>query len=504
MAVPKAVRSVKRPKNTIVVDNGKPGPNQYAVRMRSGNNYKTKHRSSPVNGKVIGHIIDGKYVPAVDPTAENGPNILSYAPEALVKSVTRDIFDDLLAVYPPADVYAIMSIATLRVTAPKMTDKRILTNYNRSFVSLDYPNAPLSHTSVCSLLERLGQDGEKRKSFFLRRIESVRVDHHVAIDGMLKQDTSSVNDLSSDTKKSKVPHLHQISVLYAYDIEKMEPVCAEVFPGKYIDMSAYPDFIRDNQIHKGIIVADKGFPPSAIRKELEENPDLHFLTPLKRNDTRIYTNKMLEFTGPLQGCGKRVLYKKQQIKGGKFLYAFKDIKEAALEERNYVAKAMKKGKMDSADYQKKQRTFGVIVLESDVDLPPLVAYFCYADRWKIELVFDRYKNDECLNRTREQNDFPVIGSEFINFISTVATCRILNKAQKAGLLKKMTYGELMDDLKFAWRRADAPAGMPVSHDQYWIHTFKFDFGELEALGICLPMPTTTSRKRGRPKKTETP
>ena len=45
----------------------------------------------------------------------------------------------------------------------------------------------------------------------------------------------------------------------------------------------------------------------------------------------------------------------------------------------------------------------------------------------------------------------VIGSEFINFLSTVATCRIIRKVQSAGLFEDISYGELMDDLSSAWR-----------------------------------------------------
>lgn len=62
----------------------------------------------------------------------------------------------------------------------------------------------------------------------------------------------------------------------------MEPVCAEVFPGNSIDASSYAAFIRDNDIRRGIIVSDKGFPPRQIRKELEERPDLHFLNSIKK------------------------------------------------------------------------------------------------------------------------------------------------------------------------------------------------------------------------------
>ena len=32
---------------------------------------------------------------------------------------------------------------------------------------------------------------------------------------------------------------------------------------------------------------------------------------------------------------------------------------------------------------------------------------------------------ECLDRTEVQGDFSLLGSEFINFISTVLTCRML-------------------------------------------------------------------------------
>ena len=95
----------------------------------------------------------------------------------------------------------------------------------------------------------------------------------------------------------------------------MEPVCAEVFPGNSIDASSYSAFIRDNDIRKGIIVADKGFPPSKLKEELAERPELHFLTPIKRNNLRISDNDMLAFEGVLEGIEGHVVYKKKQIKG---------------------------------------------------------------------------------------------------------------------------------------------------------------------------------------------
>lgn len=62
MSVPESIRKVKRPKNTVVEDSGRNTDMRYSVRERAGEKYVHGHNPSPRNGKVIGHIINGKYV----------------------------------------------------------------------------------------------------------------------------------------------------------------------------------------------------------------------------------------------------------------------------------------------------------------------------------------------------------------------------------------------------------------------------------------------------------
>ena len=499
MAVPEEIRAVPRPKNTIVDDSGKDGPKRYAVRERSHCVYVPGGNPQPRNGKVVGHIINMQYVPISKKVVSDSPDMLSYGSSALVKSVTEDLFEDLLKVYPANLVYSIMVMSSLKVIKPNVTYGRMSTHYKRTFISKYYPGTAISKNTVSNLLQVIGKDGAKRRQFYQLRMENVASSHHVAIDGTLKQDNSKVNDLSAYSYKARVRGRCEISVLYAYDIEQMEPVCAEVFPGNSIDASSYSAFIRDNDIRRGIIVADKGFPPSKIKDELNERPDLHFLTPLKRNDARITDNDMLSFEGVLTGVEGHIVYKKKQIKGGRFLYAYRDSRKAAIEEADYLSKAEDKKTFDPKKYSDKSGVFGTIVFESDQDLDPKVAYQCYDDRWLLELVFNRYKNDECLDKTNVQGDFSVIGAEFINFISTVATCRIVRKATKLGLLNNMSYSELMDDLASAWRRTDAPTEAR-SDDKYWVHTLQTVFEELEALGLSQPIPKPEPKKRGRKRK----
>ena len=202
-------------------------------------------------------------------------------------------------------------------------------------------------------------NGPKRKLFYQLRLEQTVASHHIAIDGTLKQDKSIVNDLSTFSGKARVRGCCEVSVLYAYDIEKMEPLCAEVFPGNSIDASSYPSFIRDNDITEGIIVADKSFPPSKIKEELKEHPDLHFLTPIKRNDVRISDNDMLSFEGVLDGIDGHVVFRKTQIKGGRYLYAFKDSRKATTEEAAYLANVERKNSFSAEKYASKKDFYSI-------------------------------------------------------------------------------------------------------------------------------------------------
>ena len=90
MGVPLEIRQVPRPKNTIVDDNKRPGPFQYAVRERSGVSYVSGGNPKPRNGKVIGHIFNGKFVPVETQkqTKESKPSMFSYGSSELARSLS--------------------------------------------------------------------------------------------------------------------------------------------------------------------------------------------------------------------------------------------------------------------------------------------------------------------------------------------------------------------------------------------------------------------------------
>ena len=133
----------------------------------------------------------------------------------------------------------------------------------------------------------------------------------------------------------------------------------------------------------------------------------------------------MDFTDPLVGYDC-ILCRKEKVHGkNKWLYAYRDSKKAAQEEQDWIRRATNEGTYCLEELRKKQPSFGTIVLESDLDMSPEVAYKAYSERWVIELVICYYKSACEFDETRVHDDYSVIGSEFCDFLSTVLTQRLI-------------------------------------------------------------------------------
>jgi len=496
MPIPQTVLSVQRPVNTVVIAYGK-DKRLFAVRQRVGCR-NIGGRRVPVNGPTIGHIVGGQYVPlspdAIQDVALSCVDMKDWAGILLSETVFSDILQELQAVYSPSDSLKIYSISMLRVCVPGIKDFELKEAYDDSFLSELHPGVALSRNTVSSFLNNLGKTCSRITLFMRNRTAKVGMDHHLLVDGTLKSDESRVNSLSDFSRKAITKGTRDISVLYAFDLERMEPVCSKCFPGNMLDLTAYESFIRENGIVSGIIVADKGFPANAAESCFNERPNLHYLNPIKRNSKLIETHRMLEFTGMLTGR-VGVTFRKGKCAGKeKWLYSFRDASRAAKEERDWLDRARKNGTYDLDTFMKKRKSFGTVVLESDLDLDPETIYKAYEDRWEIEVVMRYYKSACEFDETRVQDDYSVIGSEFCDFLATVLTFRLINAFDRAGLLEKMTYSRIMSILRRAkktrlpgeeWRLVK----LNPSHEEL-----------LGKLGLFPKPEEPPKRKRGRPKK----
>lgn len=493
MGVPKEILAIERPKNTVVVPYGR-NKDYYAVRARVGCKYDGGRRL-PINGGTIGHIIDGCYVPIEENPVSNVSlaqvDIKDWACVILCDRLSSSLLDELQTVYSKHDALTIYCSAILRVSNPGIKDYELKDAYEDSFLSEIYPGVALSKNTLCAFWNNLGKAYSKICLFMTNRVNIVEKGHHVLVDGTLKSDESKVNSLSDYSRKARTKGTRDISVLYAYDLEAQEPICSKCFPGNMLDCTAYDTFISENHILKGIIVGDKGFPSSAAKKQFAENKDLHYLNPLKRDSRYIELCDLLEYEGQLPGH-ETILYKKAKVPGQeKWLYSFKDAEQAHKEDYTWLHKKQKDGKFDNGQYREDWMLFGTIVLESDLDMEPSVAYASYDSRWEIELVMRYYKQTCEFDETRVHDDYSVIGSEFCNFLSSVITYRLLNAFEKNNLFDKMNYKQIMHVLKVAKQvRVDGKTWLPKT----------MSAKQTEVLQKLDMFPKPVTKRRGRPPK----
>ena len=193
-----------------------------------------------------------------------------------------------------------------------------------------------------------------------------------------------------------------------------------------------------------------------------------------------------------------VTFRKEKCSGKpKWLYAFRDAAKAALEEQEWLRRAREKRNYTCETFLAKQGSFGTIVLECDLDLPPETVYRAYASRWEIGIVMRYYKNACQFDDTRVQDDYSLLGSEFCDFLATVVTFRIIKAFEAARLLEKRNYGRVMAIL----RRAK----MARMEGEGWqlIRMAPSHMEILQELGL-LPKPEEPpKRKRGGPRKKST-
>lgn len=513
MPIPEHILRVERPKNTIVKAYGT-YMDHYAVIERIGCK-RVNGGNHPVNGKVIGHIVDGKYVkkepdPVIPVSISTSIDLKTWANAVLCSKIFEPVILELEEVYCHADAIRIACMVILSVCNPGIKYCEMQDAYQESFLSEIYPNVPMSKNSISTFLNDLGKNCSRIFKFMQNRSARIGMDDRILIDGTLKTNDSTVNSFSNFSRKAKLKGRKDVSIIFSFNLENNEPVCSQCFPGNMLDVTSYNQFITDNGIHQGILVGDKGFPSSSIEAVLKKHPDLHYLNPIKRNSKYVETHQLLEFEGVLSGY-PTVTYKKEKVQGRKkWLYAFRDSEEAALEEKEWLANRQKEKDFTMEAYEKKKKSFGMIVLESDLDLDVLEIYRMYLCRWEIELVMRFYKSALEFQEVRVHDDYSVIAAEFIDFLATLLTFKILNLFDQKGLLETQTYKKVMKKLSGVKK---------VKMTSEWSFT-KMNPNVEELLKVLelvdsevkqqkkrgrprihpLPDPNQPKRKRGRPRK----
>ncbi|MBQ8373241.1 MAG: hypothetical protein IJX35_02885, partial [Candidatus Methanomethylophilaceae archaeon] len=231
---------------------------------------------------------------------------------------SQDVLEDLNQCFSSYQAEQLYCSAIIRACHPGVRDSKLRDRYMESFLSEILPDVAMSKNSISDLLDKVGKANLRMKKFMGIRVDKIEPSHHVILDATLKKNKSTVKDLSEFSRKTEVDY-PMISVMYAFDCEIMEPVAIEVYPGNMTDARAFCDFLKNNGIINGIVVVEKGFPRSSAEEYFEKHPDLHFIIPLRENNSLIERYGMLEFDTSVKGY-QNIIGKKQNI-GDRWLYA---------------------------------------------------------------------------------------------------------------------------------------------------------------------------------------
>ena len=136
-----------------------------------------------------------------------------------------------------------------------------------------------------------------------------------------------------------------------------------------------------------------------------------------------------------------------------------------------------------------------MVIESNIDMEPQDVGKAYEGRWLVELCIKFDKDEKEMDDTREHSDYSVIGSNFINYLASIMSSRMLNLFESSGVLEKNTYGDVMRLLQRLKKTR-------VGEGEWQVRRIaKVDVEEVQKLGLFdVPIvPSEPKKKRGRPK-----
>lgn len=500
MAVPAEVREVPRPKNTVVIASN---TGRYAVRSRLGCKYSVdedgKRHRTPVNGPVIGYIENGVYTALEDHIPALGAgdvDVKDWANVVLCDSRCKDILEDLKGFYNETDARTIYTVAMLRCCYEGTSDRLLERQYQETYLTELYPNLNLGKNAICDLLRNLGRECGRISRFMRMRTDTLEPDDMAIVDGTLKVNDSTVNSYSAKTRKSHLNNRDHMMVMYAYSLRRREPICSKPYSGTITDRRAIRDFVESVDLERGVIVADRGFPPNIVKEAVEGRPGLHWLLPLTKNSRMIERYDLRSYDDRLEGeDGIQCRRVRGTDDNGNtiWLYSFRTPHYAAEEELRYMLSHTGKD-FDPKELEEIRPSFGTIVFESDLEMESATAYSIYESRWMIELFFKFDKDELDLDGVREHSDYSVTGSAFIDFLAALMGTRILNFLESRGALDDMTYG----DVKRALRRLKATdsgtGGWRLSRVP------KVEAEMAERLGLIeRPVVPKEHKARGRPK-----
>ncbi|MDR1308971.1 MAG: transposase [Deltaproteobacteria bacterium] len=427
-----------------------------------------KKKAVKVSGKYIGVVTPGGVVPkrGTVPAVKTYHDYEFWATYLLYR-ISGDLVEVLTRHFGEKSAVEIWIAAALRL-ATRCPFRAVRIKYEKSWISRQFPNIPLSRSNMTNILRRIRNDRAACAAFMR---ETMTPAPSMIVDG------TRIISWSEGITKAMPGHAHdhchmpQADKIYVMSSDGGYgyPAFYRNVDGNTPDVSAMVLTMEDAGIRKAIVLGDAGFGSDGDYKELSDpRKELDHIIPLRRNTSEIKAGesndpygdeylKTVRYEDVFTYHG-RAIDAHSETKDGYRVLVFRDAKMAAKEKSDFV---MRKEKANATARTKKDFTidklvdipretakvdwkFGIIpVRTSLLDFTPQRIYETYKIRWQIEELFNIMKNTCEQDTSHIQNNAGFEAWSFITHIMLMMACRVLARIRDSGLEKDWSITVLM-------------------------------------------------------------
>ena len=417
MSVPQDIRAVPRPKNTVVTDTGGKGPLRYCVRART-KAVRTAKGFQPRNGKVIGHIVDGAFVPVSSRMKAKERRTLGCA--LLAADLGADLRARLAAHLGDKDADLVLALASLGLLHPDLGEDLRAAQYKASLASLVFPGLDLSEKSIHALYTKIGKKGADELFRSLGQANGSDTSSYLLL--MPMECPATLAAFGKDACKDNGPGL----CLALQDGDTgFEPVY-----GRLLDMKGESLPRAATGCDTGCTLFTASEASSESLRSLARERGLHYLVPVKRDDKLC---KKLSFDDLEVVDGADTPCRKKRSPDDEYLYAFAGNPAAPAKQAQSQTQGKKK--------KNKKARENVRVFRSDVDLP----LSCIPALAHEEALWQRILAhlaplllSACTLKERERE-----GAGPVFLVTALVLRRIVQRAHDTGLLGKTHMGRIL-------------------------------------------------------------
>ena len=388
------------------------------LRVRDPETRKMKNASGKCLGKIT--LEDG-FIPSNKSIMKDDISILDCGQYLIGFKNSKDVLDLLMKFFNQDEAKTIYCLGLMYFANGFTKIRDALDVYESSILKLLFKNLHLSENSLSKFLKALGQRPKRLESFEQALIN--KGSGYYALDGHVILSTSTQNDLAAyGNKYSKIGNTQQ-NLMCIFDVELNRPISCKAFDGGTLDMTYVEELFDIYSFHNTVFIADAGFySPRAINLFVANGNKYVMPLPAKYKDFKNAV-KEISFEGEFtysKGNGKKahkslISYKelaKNSLNGNR-LIMFRD------EEMNMKLRAEYRASIGTDDthteekYLKYKDTFGLIILETNMEDAPEAIYSTYKKRWKIETYYNHVKNFEQFKALHDKDYYVAQSESFI-------------------------------------------------------------------------------------------